>query len=449
MHMHYAVSQTKVHMGRAMRESFVVCGWYPGDPISGASQVYVSKAYIDKISEGYTEEDFLRFKDNIGTGLLQGSIMFQNSRKITERIYEVIYDRGYTKDQIDVGINWAYFSETKGEFDLFNVLTVVSAFFMVILSGYLIIYNIFQISIAAEIRFYGLLKTIGTTKKQIKRLVRRQAFLLSLYGIPIGLLLGYIIGNLIVPTYLKGMSGLQSSNFQPRPNPYIFLFSAAFSLVTIMISCRKPSKLAGRVSPMEAAKYSETNTTKRKQKKSLHGARIYKMALSNLGRNKKKTIVTILSLSLSIIIMTEVSTFSKSFSVDQYLETMLTGDFTISSVKLTSYQADVPLVLPEDYYQTVMEQEGIESSSKMYTTNRTMNHYFSDEGAKRYKKYYEEGKIDLYEGYPYNEEAAIRIMNQDYPIGEDRFAYSEALLDKIKGWMGYLIRKSSKVAIIS
>ena len=61
----------------------------------------------------------------------------------------------------------------------------------------------FQISVAGDIRFYGLLKTIGVTPKQLRRIIRQQALLLSGIGIPIGLLLGYGVGVLAVPIALS------------------------------------------------------------------------------------------------------------------------------------------------------------------------------------------------------------------------------------------------------
>ena len=56
------------------------------------------------------------------------------------------------------------------------------------------IYNIFQISVSNDIRFLGLLKTIGATGRQLKRMVIIQALFLSAIGIPIGSLIGYGIG---------------------------------------------------------------------------------------------------------------------------------------------------------------------------------------------------------------------------------------------------------------
>ena len=74
-----------------------------------------------------------------------------------------------------------------------TVIGVLAALLLIILTGYLIIYNIFQISVIKDIRFYGLLKTIGTTGKQIKKIIRRQALVLAAIGIPIGLVAGYFV----------------------------------------------------------------------------------------------------------------------------------------------------------------------------------------------------------------------------------------------------------------
>ena len=79
------------------------------------------------------------------------------------------------------------------------MVLLIAMLALILLSGYLIIYNVFQISVSRDIRLYGLLKTIGTTGKQLKAIVRRQAFTLCIAGIPIGLAVGYFLGMLLMP----------------------------------------------------------------------------------------------------------------------------------------------------------------------------------------------------------------------------------------------------------
>ena len=73
------------------------------------------------------------------------------------------------------------------------VAAIAAVLLLILFTGYLIIYNVFQISVTNDIRFYGLLKTIGTTGRQLKRIIRYQALALSLAGIPVGLLLGWLV----------------------------------------------------------------------------------------------------------------------------------------------------------------------------------------------------------------------------------------------------------------
>ena len=86
------------------------------------------------------------------------------------------------------------------EEDSFSFTSLIVMVLFVILAGYLIIYNIFNISVKTDIRAYGLLKNVGTTGKQLKKIVRMQAWKLSAVGIPIGLIFGYLAGLCMAPS---------------------------------------------------------------------------------------------------------------------------------------------------------------------------------------------------------------------------------------------------------
>ena len=423
-------------MGKERQDSFIISGWYQGDMIAGASELYISQAYLGQISEGYTEQDFVKsYKTTYtGVGLIQGDLMFRNSRNIEEKVQKVITESGYSTEEISYGINWAYFSESMQDIDIFSVIMLVAALIVIMFTGYLIIYNIFQISIISDIRYYGLLKTIGATRKQIRTLVIRQALILSGIGIPLGLLLGFSVANVGMPVLLASLdSPMSITNFHLKANPYLFFFSALFSLGTVLVSSRKPGKIAGSVSPVEAVKYSEINTVKRKEKKSLRGARLSRMALSNLRRNRRKTVFTILSLSLSVILFTEVITFGKSFSMDQYIETMLTGDFMISSVALTNMNSQEGVELPEDFHKEADAQEGIERSACMYSTKQSVSHMLSEKGHQRFKEFYDQKLLTVYDSDIYSDIPMITgVIEDNDPIKEIRYAYDEALLEKLK-----------------
>ena len=119
---------------------------------------------------------------------------------------------------------------------------------IIAISGYMIIYNIFQISVLQDIKFYGLLKTIGTTKKQIRKIILTQALILAVIGIPIGLGLGLLVGNILSDKIVGLLINVDTIY---NIDPLNLIISIIFSLVIVLLSARRPGIIAGKVSPVE------------------------------------------------------------------------------------------------------------------------------------------------------------------------------------------------------
>ena len=210
-----------------------------------------------------------------------------------------------------------------------------------------VIYNIFYINVTADIRYYGLLKTIGTTGRQLRRMVRGQAFLLSAAGIPLGLLLGWFVGKGALPTVYAGLEtgGVQNVSI----NPLIFVGSAIFSLLVVYLSCINPCRLATKVSPIEAVRYVENVQYKKKEKKSAKVS-MTRLAMANMGRNRRKAVLVIVSLSLSMILINGTYALIKGFSFDKYVQSYLLTDMQVSHFSmrnLSSQDRDFQAVTPE------------------------------------------------------------------------------------------------------
>jgi putative ABC transport system permease protein len=188
---------------------------------------------------------------------------------------------------------------------------------------------VFAISVKTDIHFYGLLKTIGTTGKQLWRIIRGQALLLSAFGIPVGLLFGYFFGVWLTPVILN-TSSLDFGAGINSTSPFIFVFAAVFSLLTVFIGCRKPGKIAAGVSPVEAVKYSGiADGGKRKKKKTRKVTPLF-MAWANVTREKRKLCVIVLSLSLALILLNGAYSASRSFDMDAYISNHAISDFVVS-----------------------------------------------------------------------------------------------------------------------
>ena len=243
-------------------------------------------------------------------------------------------------------------------------IVIIAVFILVLgFSGYLIIYNIFQISVVNDISFYGLLKTIGVTGKQLKRIIRIQALILSAIGIPAGLIGGYIIGILATPQIAKNLI-MGSVGTVSSFSPWIFIGSTLFSLITVFISCSKPGKIVSKISPIEAFRYNEVKVDIKKSKKvsGLGG-----MAVKNLSRNKKKTVLVILSMALPIIILSLGFGLGNGMSFEKYYSADYA--FRVSNSSFFNFETPDSVGYVDDY----ISDEDIEN----ILSNTDFDHYGS------------------------------------------------------------------------
>ena len=318
-------------------DTFTLVGYWDYDELMPVHYINISRDYADDIEAQALKTGLQPFRTDL-------NVMLASGTNIQGQMEQVDTDLGYTWDSytdpnsVRIGVNWGYTSsQLESQLDPELMIAIAAFLLLVIFTGYLIIYNIFQISVAGDIRFYGLLKTIGTTPRQLKRIIRQQALLLCLIGIPAGLLLGYGIGAVLVPVVLRSTQ-LDAGITTISTSPVIFLGSMLFALLTVLLSCSKPGKMAARVSPVEAAKYTDAMQTKKKRRNT-RGAKLHQMAFANLGRNKKKTVLVVVSLALSVTLFNALCAFVGGFSMEKYVSTMTCADFIVSTPDYFRYNS--------------------------------------------------------------------------------------------------------------
>lgn len=190
--------------------------------------------------------------------------------------------------------------------------------------------------------------------------------MLSLVGVPVGLILGWLLGNALLPLVMASTS--YSDTIFIKPNLWVWLFAAAFTLLTVRISCSRPGKIAGKISPVEALKYHGAKSGKKKQKKGMDSKnRILQMAGANLGRNKGKTVLVILSICLSVILLNSVLNFTESMDKEAYVQHETAADFDVRSGNfLKSVTEDYLKVVPQKEAQELKALEGIKDFTQVY-----------------------------------------------------------------------------------
>ena len=240
--------------------------------------------------------------------------------------------------------------------------------FITFVGSGIVIYSIFYISVASSIRNYGQLRTIGTTKRQIKKMVYREGKLLAAIAIPIGLIIGNVIGYLLVPVGWYWLTAL-----------CVTVGVGIFAFIIVMISIRTPVKKAAAVSPMEALRYSDYKETMKESSVLHRKITPASLAKRNLSRQKTKSILTILSLSLGGVLVVLISTMLVSYDgvAEARGREFPTGEFNIQLNANQSWDtADVSLaglqqknLLNSDFVNAVESIDGVTGTKRWYYTD--------------------------------------------------------------------------------
>lgn len=408
----------KEQMGEDITDTFTLVGWWDYDELLKVHFINVSQEYVKQIEAAAAGKGMNSFRTDL-------SVMLSSSLDIENTLTKIGEDCGYSvgdsAGQLRIGVNWGYTAtQLADSMDAGTILAIIAVLVVVTFTGYLVIYNIFQISVAGDIRYYGLLKTIGVTPKQLRRIIRQQALILSSIGIPVGLLLGYGVGVLAVPVALSG-SMLGGKYTTISISPWIFLFSAVFALLTVLLSCASPGRAAGRVSPVEAVRYSEAQKIG-KMKRSTRQVAPFSMARANLGRNRRKTALVLISLSLTVVLLNLLVTFVSGFDMDKYLSQRSCADFLVSTTDYFNYRG---FTLTEEDIHPVQENTEQSLGGFAYYTG-LVKMYLPEEYWRKEAAHYLLGQ---------NVEEALKEAQRD---GDKIASYSQvegleaALLSKLK-----------------
>ena len=351
-----------------IERTFTVVGIYPGDRAAMSQIVLVSKAF----QERYAPTPETSYYANGGTGTVEDAYgridadidLFLPVAVESQLMRAVIRDG--LPENVELGVNW---SPALGTLDGAEVLPLAVLLFTTFLSGYLIISNVYRINVYADIRSLGLLKTVGTSGRQLGRLVKWQAVFQSVPGIGLGLLSGAAVGGLLLPLVMRMTYFSDTTDTKTAASPWIWLFSAAFSYGTVRCSIRRPMRIASRVTPIEAARFTGPSGKKTgKYRGKAHTFSVFGFAARNVRRDPGKVFLVVLSLSLSLVVLNSAATLVRGFDEDKYVEHFIQTDFSV-----TDATVDNPALAEHDYegvtdsfLQELAEQEGVLETGNIY-----------------------------------------------------------------------------------
>lgn len=344
-------------------DKFIISGTFqnPIDSNVGVGQIYLSKAYVDKLS--------LPENNNDVEVMLKNSFMIRDKLlKIAERNgYKVVDDPGNLSDkEIRIGVNFAYIFSGDSSFDFKTFLPFLAFLILVMVAGYLIINNIFKISVNEDIKLLGLLKTIGMTKPQIKKLIHLESLAVALPAIIVGDIVGISIGKVILNKIFANNEMLTDVKLSLMVIILIILFSTAFTLLTVFLSVMRPARYAAKVSPIDASRYNETTIKKKYKSEDIS---LGKLARRQVFSNKFRFISIVLSISLSAVILNSVLTYTGNIDLEKGISDVIVTDYNIASPKYFRYMyLDSEYGIDKKYIDEIEKNKGYKSGGALYSS---------------------------------------------------------------------------------
>lgn len=194
--------------------------------------------------------------------------------------------------------------------------------------GYLFISNIFQLSVSRDARYFGKLSTNGITKREIKRLIRRQNRLLFLAGVIPALFAGYFFSAAVLPSILSGFATVRVERSR---NILIFVLAFVFSYLTVLVSERKAIRLAKNASPIEMKRYMGRF---RRVKTADDGDCMKKIAVRQFKSDKRKVAKVCISIAVSILLANVFYAVTAGFDTEVYVSDELDADYILGKEAL-------------------------------------------------------------------------------------------------------------------
>ncbi len=267
--------------------------------------------------ESYSASGYTAFTVDVNSdkGNVNLYVMFNKNKKIIKQSEELAKKLNYNGD-----INYnSTLLALYGESTYGNVMSSMGGMMVIMLSlvsigCIIVIYNSFAISVMERKKEFGLLSSIGATKRQLSHTVFFEAVVVGVIGIILGIIGAYIGIGCVILIINNLISDMLEYKLHLVTNPLFIIIPVIFMIIVIGVSAFIPSRRASKVSPIEAIRQNDDiKINKKKIRTSKLINKLFgiegEIALKNIKRNKKKYRVTIVSLFISIVLFISFSSY--------------------------------------------------------------------------------------------------------------------------------------------
>lgn len=418
-------SQEDIFEKRSQKE-FTIVGIVQANFMHGSGVVSYACTYMDG---GFLKED----------GSYNVYVKLNSTRDVYEKLENIAKSAGIKVNNPEEKGLWNYNIETNESLlRLYAqsmtpstnegvILTLIFIIVLIIVSTIAVIYNSFHISVLERISQFGILRCTGASPAQIRNIVFKEAGILSLIGIPLGLFSGILAMEIVV-----FIIGRFKYNFFESLNiivsPQVFILGTLLGLVTIFLSAFGPARQAGRVSPLEAVR--SGGGIKKEKIKKVKKSRLAKvifgiegqLAYKNLRRNRKRFRITVFSMVISIVLYIVFGSFMDFVFKMDFVSEGTRADFRIYKQGSKNEEIDksvygdikklegvdriykilagnTSMLVPEDAYNKRVSELRGELKGRPSVNGQTLLYNnmvisYGDENLEVFNKYLREGKID-------------------------------------------------------
>lgn len=314
-------------------KDFRICGFLADNESSKEQKQYtslVSEAFLK--AEIPVEQVKYRF-------LLQVNGQKGNTTAdYTETIQNIARQFGISED--DMNINKEYLAANY--VDPATIPVIVGIMLIVVLAGIITIYSVYYVSMNQRVREFGKLKAIGATKRQLRQIVLREGMGVALFAIPIGLLIGTVAVKVVLLQFVehaKDSNVLITEAYKVVAKGevqlyywWIYLLAIAVTLCTVYLSLMKPMRMAAKVSEIEAMRYQGGSKRQKSSRKGYQFLNIGRLTKRNLAENKKKSTITIVSMTVTGIFVMMVATVLSCANPMESAKSSIVGQYEISPI---------------------------------------------------------------------------------------------------------------------
>ena len=409
---------------------------------NGGTHTYKIVGIVDRSNfESYSASGYTAFTVDVNSdnGNVNLYVMFNKNKNIIKQSEELAKELNYNGD-----INYnSTLLALYGESTYGNVMSSMGGMMIIMLSlvsigCIIVIYNSFAISVMERKKEFGLLSSIGATKKQIKKSVFYEALVVGVIGIILGILGAYIGIGTVILIINNLISDMLEYKLYLVTNYLFIIIPVIFMIIVIGVSAFIPSRRASKVSPIEAIRQNDDiKINKKKIRTSKLVLKLFgiegEIALKNIKRNKKKYRVTIVSLFISIVLFISFSSYMNyTLNTASEVAGEIPYDYQITYFKNDNDKEALDKINEIINSSDVLEYTSYSSSNLAVVGNYTYN----DEYLKYYKSAFGEEVLNDLKTAKYNNISILVIDDNSYEkykklIGLDKD--SVILLNRFKG----------------